>query len=64
MDLLTYAIISAVYIMIMHFAIGIGDEFKLFIMIGIFFIGAAMGAYIKTYEFGLAAAFVLSLILW
>ncbi|MBI4226340.1 hypothetical protein HY612_04470 [Candidatus Roizmanbacteria bacterium] len=64
MDLLTYAIISAVYIMIIHFAVGIGNEFKLFIMICIFIIGAAMGAYIKTYEFGLAAAFIFSLITW
>lgn len=64
MDLLTYVVISAVYIMIMHFAVGIGDEFKLFIMIGIFIIGAAMGAYINTYEFGFAAAVLLTLITW
>ena len=63
-DLFTYAVISLVYIMIMHFAVGINDDFKLFIMFGIFIVGAAMGAYIKSYEFGLAASFVLSLIIW
>ena len=64
MDLLTYAIISAVYIMIMQFAVGINEEFNRFIMIGIFIIGAAMGAYINSYEFGLGAAIILSLIIW
>jgi len=64
MDLLTYAIISLVYIMIMQFAVGINEEFNRFIMIGAFIIGAAMGAYIHSYEFGLGAAIILSLILW
>lgn len=64
MDLLTYAIISIVYIMIMQFAVGINEEFNRFIMIGTFIIGAAMGAYINSYEFGLGAAIILSLILW
>ncbi|OGK25311.1 hypothetical protein A3C25_00635 [Candidatus Roizmanbacteria bacterium RIFCSPHIGHO2_02_FULL_38_11] len=64
MDLLTYTIVSAVLIMMLHFALGIGEEFKLFITFGIFILGAAMGAYLNSYEFGLGAAIVLSLINW
>ena len=64
MDLLTYTIISAVLIMMLHFAVGIGDDFKLFVTFGIFILGAAMGAYINSYEFGLGAAIILSLIKW
>lgn len=64
MDLLTYAVISAVYIMIMHFAVGISQGFKLFVMVGIFILGAAFGAYLNLYEFGLVAAVILSLIKW
>lgn len=63
-DLFTYAVIAFVYIMIMHLAVGVGGEFNLFIMIILFIIGAAMGAYIHSYEFGLGAAIVLSLITW
>lgn len=64
MDLLTYAIISIVYIMVMHLAISINDEFNIFLMVGIFIIGAAMGAYLNSYDFGFGAAIVLSLIFW
>ncbi|OGK11608.1 hypothetical protein A2954_06680 [Candidatus Roizmanbacteria bacterium RIFCSPLOWO2_01_FULL_37_12] len=64
MDLLTYAIIAFVYIMVMHFAIGINDDFNIFLMVGIFIIGAAMGAYVHSYDFGFGAAIILSLIFW
>lgn len=64
MDLLTYVVISAIYIMIMHFAVGISQEFKLFVMIGIFIFGGVVGAYLQTYEFGLVLAIILSLIKW
>ncbi|OGK10300.1 hypothetical protein A2767_02925 [Candidatus Roizmanbacteria bacterium RIFCSPHIGHO2_01_FULL_35_10] len=64
MDLLTYTVFAFVYIMIMHFAISINDEFNVFLMIGIFIVGAAMGAYLNLYEFGFGAAIILSLIFW
>lgn len=63
-DLFTYAVISLVYIMIMHFAVGIEGDFKIHIMLTIFIVGAAMGAYIHSYEFGLGVAILLSLITW
>jgi len=50
--------------MIMHFAMGIKDDFNIFLMVTIFVIGAAMGAFLDFYLFGFAAAVVLSLVLW
>ncbi|OGK12828.1 hypothetical protein A3C98_04630 [Candidatus Roizmanbacteria bacterium RIFCSPHIGHO2_02_FULL_37_15] len=64
MDLLTYSIISIVLILILHFGVGIKDDFNLFVTAGIFVIGAAMGAYLKSYEFGLGAAIILTLVMW
>lgn len=64
MDLLTYTIISFVYIMVIHFAISINDEFNIFLLTGIFILGAAMGAFLGSYDFGFGAAVILSLIFW
>lgn len=64
MDLFTYSFFALVYIMIMHFAIGINDDFNIFLLFGFFIIGAAMGAFLNLYEFGFGAAIILSLIFW
>jgi len=63
-DLFTFIIIAVVYIMVMHFAIGINNDFNLFLMIGIFVLAGALGMYLHTYEFALAAGFILTLIFW
>lgn len=63
-DLFTYAVISFIYILIMHFAIQINEEFKLFVMTGIFIVCGAIGAYLHSYEFGFVAAVILSQIKW
>ncbi len=64
MDLFTYAALSIGYIMFHHFAIQINPEFKLFMMVGIFIFGGAVGMFLGSYEFGFVAAVILSLIKW
>ncbi len=64
MDLLLYIAISAVYIMVVHFAIGIKKQFNLLLMGGFFVLGAAMGWWMHSYETGLVLAVILSLIFW
>ena len=63
-DLFTYAVISFIYILIMHFAIQINAEFKLFVMVLIFIFGGIVGAFLHSYEFGLVAAVIISQIKW
>ncbi|OGK21004.1 hypothetical protein A2866_02710 [Candidatus Roizmanbacteria bacterium RIFCSPHIGHO2_01_FULL_39_8] len=64
MDLLTYCVISIIYILLMHFAIQINAEFKLFVMVLIFFFGGVVGTFLQSYEFGLVAAIIISQIKW
>ncbi|MBI4009361.1 hypothetical protein HY357_03945 [Candidatus Roizmanbacteria bacterium] len=64
MDLTTYAVVSIAYILFMHFAIQINAEFKLFVMVGIFIVCGAVGAFLHSYEFGLVAGIILSQIKW
>lgn len=64
MDLFTFTIIAIVYIMVIHFAMGIRDWFELFLMIGCFTFGGVLGAHLHSYEAGMVAGIVLSLIFW
>ncbi len=64
MDLFLFIVLSAVYIMVIHFALAIKNQFNLFIMIGIFIFGGAIGYYMNSLEFGFAGAIILSLIFW
>lgn len=64
MDFFLFIILSAVYIMTIHFAIAIKKEFELFLMVGCFVLGAAVGWYMKSYEMGFVLAIVLSLVFW
>lgn len=64
MDLLLYIIISVVYVMVIHFAIAIRNEFNMFLMVGIFVLGAVVGGFLHNYEIGLAGAVILSLLFW
>lgn len=60
-DLITYLIISIIYILIMQLAVVGGDEFSFWSMIGFFVIGGLFGAKFG-YESGLVFAIILSLI--
>ncbi len=62
MNLTVYIVLAVVFIMIFHFAIGIGGEFDLFIMIGFFAFGGFMGGLFHSYEGGLVFSIILSLI--
>lgn len=64
MDLFTFIIISVVYIMVIHFAVGIRDWFELFCMIGLFILGGGFGWYMKSYDAGIVFGIVTSLIFW
>jgi hypothetical protein len=64
MDLLFYSILSAGYIMIMHFAVAISKQFKLTSLFTIFIFGGIIGYFLKAYEFGFFIAVILSLVLW
>ncbi len=64
MDLVAYAVFAFFYIMIIHFAIGISNEFKLFLMIGLFVIGAFLGSGIHSYPVTFIGAMIVSWMLW
>lgn len=50
--------------MVIHFAIAIKNEFNIFLMIGIFIIGGAVGYLMESYEMGFVASIIFSLIFW
>ncbi len=62
MDLVIYIAASAVYIMVIHFAVGIKSEFNIFLMIIYFVLGGVVGGWLHTYEGGLAVSIILSLL--
>lgn len=64
MDLFLYLLLSTVYLMVIHFALAIKNQFNLFLMVGLFALGGAIGLVIHSYEAGFVAAVILSLIFW
>ena len=64
MDIFFYGVIVAIYIMVIHFALAIKNEFNLFLMITYFVIGGVVGWFMQSYEMGLVVGVVLSLIFW
>jgi hypothetical protein len=62
--LFIYLVASGVYIMIIHFAVGVRKQFDLFQMIGYFVIGAALGFMTGSFGFGFIAAMILSFLFW
>jgi len=64
MDLFLFILLSSLYIMTIHFAVAIKNQFNLFLMIGIFIFGGIIGYLMKSYEMGFVTAIVLSLIFW
>lgn len=64
MDLFLFAVLSGVYIMVMHFAVGIKNEFNLFLMVGLFVLAGVAGGFLQSYELGFVLGIVLTLIFW
>ncbi len=62
--LLAYILACGIYIMLMHFAVGIRKEFDVFLMAGIFVLGGVIGWYFQAYELGFVFAVIASLLLW
>ena len=62
MYLFLFIVFSTIYIMIVHFAFDINDEFNLFLMIGLFFLGGTVGYLVNSYEMGFGGAIILSLV--
>ncbi len=62
MNVWTYVFIAIAYIIVMHFAINMGSEFSLGLMIVFFVLGAIIGGWLHTYESGFAGAAILSLL--
>ncbi len=64
MDFYLYFILSLIYIMVIHFAVGIKKEFNLFLMISGFVIGGIVGWQMKSWETGMVVGVVLSLMFY
>ncbi len=60
----TFVILAVVFIMVIHFAVGITNEFNVFLMIGYFVFGGVVGWWFGTYESGLVLAIILTLLFW
>ncbi len=64
MDLMFYIVASGVYIMFIHFAVAIKNQFNVFLMIGVFALGGLIGGLMGSYEIGFVVALILSLVFW
>ncbi len=62
--LFLYIVLAAVYIMVIHFAIAIGNEFNLWSMIAIFIFAGVIGWWMHSYEGALVLGIILSLLFW
>ena len=64
MGLYGYIFLSAVYIMIIRFGLGIHKSFEQYLLISAFVIGAGIGWYLDSYMLGFVMAALFSLIFW
>lgn len=64
MDLMLYAVFAAIYIMTIHFAVAIKNEFNIYLMAGFFVLGAVIGSQLGNLEVGFVLAIVLTLVFW
>lgn len=64
MDLAFYIVASVVYIMVIHFAMAIKNQFNIFLMAGFFVFGGVVGIFLGSLSAGFVAAVVLSLLFW
>lgn len=62
MDVLFYIGLSAVIIMIWHFAFGHPRNFGVMQMIGVFVLGGIAGYYMQSFETGILLSLVMALI--
>jgi len=63
-SLFFYIAISFIYVMIMHFAVGMRGEFNLYRFSGIFVITGILGWIINSFETGFILGIIISLIFW
>jgi hypothetical protein len=63
-DLVIYIVAVAVYIMMIHFAIAMKEDFKMNLHITCFVIGGVIGYYLCHLEIGFILGMILSLFLW
>jgi len=61
-DFYLYAVLSFLYIMVMHFAVNFGSEFNLMILVGIFVLAGILGYFVLGFETAFVLGVVLSLI--
>ncbi len=59
-----YIIASTVYIMLIHFAIAITKEFKIFLMVSLFVLGGVIGLFMHSLQAGFILSVILTLFLW
>ena len=64
MSIIMYIIASAVYIMLIHFAIAITKEFKIFLMVSLFVLGGVIGLFMHSLQAGFILSVILTLFLW
>lgn len=64
MGVFLYIIFSVVYIMTIHLAIAIKDQFNIFLMCAIFAFCGVIGYFLGSYEAGFTGAVILSLLFW
>lgn len=62
MDIFLFVLLSFVYIMVVHFALGIGDGFNIFLMVIYFLLAAVIGWWFHNLEAGFIFGIVLSLL--
>ena len=63
-SLFFYIVISFVYVMIMHFAVGMRGEFNLYRFSSIFVITGIVGWIINSFEAGFILGIIISLLFW
>ena len=59
-----YIVISFIYVMIMHFAVGMRGQFNLFRYSSIFVITGILGWIINSFEAGFILGIIISLLFW
>lgn len=59
-----YCVAVAVYIMVIHFALAIKNEFNIFLMVACFIFTGVIGLWMHSPEMGFVGGVILTLILW
>lgn len=63
MDLTNYILLAIAYVMAIHFAFGIANQFNDWVQVTIFVLGGCLGWYLDSYITGFVVAVVAHLIL-